>query len=60
MIWRSISLEMDVISTGPDLSERQRQILIRVVEEYVATGFTCNNTRTALANWGTRVSRVVP
>jgi heat-inducible transcriptional repressor len=24
--------------TGPDLSERQRQILIRVVEEYVATG----------------------
>lgn len=29
---------MDVISTGPDLSERQRQILVRVVEEYVATG----------------------
>jgi heat-inducible transcriptional repressor len=27
-----------VITTGPDLSERQRQILIRVVEEYVATG----------------------
>jgi heat-inducible transcriptional repressor len=27
-----------VISPGPDLSERQRQILIRVVEEYVATG----------------------
>ena len=24
--------------SGPDLSERQRQILIRVVEEYVATG----------------------
>jgi heat-inducible transcriptional repressor len=27
-----------VIAPGPDLSERQRQILIRVVEEYVATG----------------------
>ena len=23
---------------GPDLTERQREILIRVVEEYVATG----------------------
>jgi len=27
-----------VIAQGPDLSERQRQILIAVVEEYVATG----------------------
>src|SRR6266540_5515142 len=27
-----------MISPGPDLSQRQRQILIRVVEEYVATG----------------------
>jgi heat-inducible transcriptional repressor len=27
-----------VISPGPDLSHRQQQILIRVVEEYVATG----------------------
>jgi len=27
-----------VIAPGPDLSERQREILIRVVEEYVATG----------------------
>ena len=27
-----------MIEPGPDLSERQRQILIRVVEEYVATG----------------------
>jgi heat-inducible transcriptional repressor len=27
-----------VIEPGPDLSERQRQILVRVVEEYVATG----------------------
>jgi heat-inducible transcriptional repressor len=27
-----------VIAQGPDLSQRQRQILIRVVEEYVATG----------------------
>ncbi len=27
-----------MIAPGPDLSERQRQILIRVVEEYVATG----------------------
>ncbi len=29
-------------------------------EEYLATGFTCGNTRTALANWGTRVSQVIP
>jgi heat-inducible transcriptional repressor len=27
-----------VTEPGPDLSERQRQILVRVVEEYVATG----------------------
>ena len=27
-----------MIAPGPDLSERQREILIRVVEEYVATG----------------------
>ena len=27
-----------MIAPGPDLSQRQRQILIRVVEEYVATG----------------------
>jgi heat-inducible transcriptional repressor len=27
-----------VISPGPDLTDRQRRILIRVVEEYVATG----------------------
>ena len=27
-----------MIEPGPDLSERQREILIRVVEEYVATG----------------------
>jgi heat-inducible transcriptional repressor len=27
-----------VIASGPDLTERQREILIRVVEEYVATG----------------------
>ena len=27
-----------MISPGPDLTQRQRQILIRVVEEYVATG----------------------
>jgi heat-inducible transcriptional repressor len=31
-------LQETVIAQGPDLSERQRQILIRVVEEYVATG----------------------
>jgi heat-inducible transcriptional repressor len=29
---------LGVIAPGPDLSERQREILIRVVEEYVATG----------------------
>jgi heat-inducible transcriptional repressor len=29
---------LSVIASGPDLSERQRGILIRVVEEYVATG----------------------
>src|SRR3954453_22501466 len=27
-----------MISPGPDLRERQREILLRVVEEYVATG----------------------
>src|SRR5215471_4512595 len=27
-----------MVSPGPDLTQRQRQILIRVVEEYVATG----------------------
>src|SRR5436190_2760564 len=27
-----------MISPGPDLTQRQRQILVRVVEEYVATG----------------------
>jgi heat-inducible transcriptional repressor len=27
-----------MVSQGPDLTQRQRQILIRVVEEYVATG----------------------
>ena len=27
-----------MIASGPDLTERQREILIRVVEEYVATG----------------------
>src|SRR5438128_12308186 len=27
-----------MISPGPDLSQRQREILLRVVEEYVATG----------------------
>jgi transcriptional regulator of heat shock response len=29
---------LSVIAPGPDLSERQREILLRVVEEYVATG----------------------
>ncbi|HEX7623763.1 MAG TPA: hypothetical protein VF400_09355 [Anaeromyxobacteraceae bacterium] len=29
-------------------------------QEYVATGLTCGNTRTALANWGTRISKVTP
>ena len=28
--------------------------------EFVATGFSCGNTRTILANWATRVSQVVP
>jgi hypothetical protein len=28
--------------------------------QYVATAFTCGNTRTALANWATRVSKVTP
>jgi len=27
---------------------------------YVATAFTCNGTRTALGNWGTRISKVTP
>ena len=29
-------------------------------QEFVATNFTCGNTRTILANWGTRVSKVTP
>ncbi len=29
-------------------------------ETFVATGFTCGDTRTVLANGGTRVSRVEP
>lgn len=28
------------------------------LSEYRATSFTCGNTRTALANWGTRISEV--
>ena len=29
-------------------------------ETYLATNFRCGNTRTQLANWGTRISKVVP
>jgi hypothetical protein len=29
-------------------------------QQYVATNFTCGGTRTSLANWGTRISRVTP
>ena len=28
--------------------------------QYLATNFTCNNTRTSLANWDTRISQLVP
>jgi hypothetical protein len=28
--------------------------------QYVATRFTCGNTRTSLANWATRISKVTP
>ena len=30
------------------------------LDEYLATGFSCGATRTSLANWGTRVSRLLP
>jgi len=29
-------------------------------ETFLATNFRCGNTRTQLANWGTRISQVVP
>jgi hypothetical protein len=29
-------------------------------DTFVATNFWCDNTRTQLANWGTRISKVVP
>jgi hypothetical protein len=28
--------------------------------QYLATGFTCGNTRTSLANWGTRITKLAP
>ena len=30
------------------------------LDEYVASGATCGNTRTALANWSTQISEIVP
>ena len=30
------------------------------LDEYLATGFSCAATRTSLANWGTRISRLLP
>jgi heat-inducible transcriptional repressor len=44
-----------VIAPAPDLSERQRQILIRVVEEYVATGQPVGS-KNLVARAGMRVS----
>ena len=29
------------------------------LDEYVASGATCGNTRTALANWSTQISEIV-
>ena len=44
-----------MIAPGPDLSERQREILIRVVEEYVATGQPVGS-KNLVARAGMRVS----
>ncbi len=41
--------------TGPDLTERQRQILVRVVEEYVATGLPVGS-KNLVERAGMRVS----
>ncbi|HEY2117888.1 MAG TPA: hypothetical protein VGH37_01780 [Candidatus Acidoferrum sp.] len=30
------------------------------LSEYLATGFSCGNTRTSLGNWNTRISQLVP
>ncbi len=30
------------------------------LNQYIASGFTCVNARSALANWGTRISQLVP
>lgn len=30
------------------------------LSQYLASGFTCGATRTSLANWGTRISQLVP
>ena len=30
------------------------------LDDYLATGFSCGATRTSLANWGTRISRLLP
>ena len=30
------------------------------LSEYLATGFSCSNTRTSLGNWNTRISQLVP
>jgi len=46
---------LSVIAPGPDLSERQREILIRVVEEYVATGQPVGS-KNLVARAGMRVS----
>jgi heat-inducible transcriptional repressor len=44
-----------MVSQGPDLTQRQRQILIRVVEEYVATGQPVGS-RHLIERTGMRVS----
>ena len=30
------------------------------LSQYLASGFTCGNTRTSLANWDTRISQLIP
>ncbi len=44
-----------MITPGPDLTDRQRQILVRVVEEYVATGQPVGS-KNLVARAGMRVS----
>ena len=62
-----IKIGFQVPLTGPAATDGKS---IWIANEYVnrtcsyntwlATNFRCGNTRTQLANWGTRISKIVP